>query len=110
MKYFIMESERKTTNYHEWSKGRFDGVSFWKVDSLLISDDMHIKLNLEKIFRLYIPDYDPSGECCISKKQWDAIMKKGNEIGGNIFECLKEADEWVKKTFEDNEVFTMIGV
>ncbi|MCM1473187.1 MAG: ribosomal protein S18-alanine N-acetyltransferase, partial [Muribaculaceae bacterium] len=49
MKYFIYENQRgDATYYHEWYKGRFDGVSFWKSDSLLISEDIHYMLGLEE--------------------------------------------------------------
>lgn len=110
MKYFIYENQRKGTCYHEWYKGHFDGVSFWKNDSLLISDDIHWELSLKEIFRMFIPDYDPFGEIEVSENQWDMIIKKSAEIGGKLYECLKEADNWIKETFKQYDVFTMIGM
>lgn len=110
MKYFTYENQRKNTCYHEWYKGHFDGVSFWKNDSLLIYEDIHCMLGLEDVFKMFIPNYDPLGEIEVSEKQWDMIMKKSAEIGGQIYECLKEADNWVKETFREYDVFTMIGM
>ena len=40
MKYFVFDHERKNTVYHEFQKGRFDGHTFWKSDSISISDDL----------------------------------------------------------------------
>lgn len=110
MKYFIYENQRKNTNYHEWYKGHFDGVSFWKNDSLLISEDIHYILGLEDFFKMFIPDYDPVGETEVSKNQWIMIMKKASEIGGQLYECLKEANNWITETFKKYDVFTMIGM
>ncbi|MDE6501155.1 MAG: ribosomal protein S18-alanine N-acetyltransferase [Ruminococcus sp.] len=110
MKYFIYENQRNSTCYHEWYKGHFDGISFWKSDSLLISEDMHFMLGLEEIFSMIIPDYDPVGETEVSENQWIMIMKKASETGGQIYECLKEADSWVTETFKEHNVFTMIGM
>ena len=110
MKYFIYENQRDTTCYHEWYKGHFDGVSFWQNDSLLISDDIHWTLGLEEIFKTFIPDYNPVGEIEVSENQWHMIMKKASEIGGQLYECLKEADSWVTETFKEHNIFTMIGM
>lgn len=110
MKYFITESERDSTCYHEWARGYFDGVSFWAKDSLLIDDDRHYQLGLEKIFQLFIPDYHPLGECTVTEKQWKSIMKKAVETGGELLACLQEADTWAKENFREYKVFTMIGM
>ena len=110
MKYFIYENQRNSTCYHEWYKGHFDGVSFWKSDSLLIHDDIHWTLGLEEFFSMIIPDYDPLGEIEVSENQWNTIMQKSSETGGQIYECLQEADNWVKETFKEYNTFTMIGM
>lgn len=110
MKYFITENERTGTCYHEWQKGHFDGVSFWRNDSLLLHEDMHYKFHLEEIFKILMPHYNPCGEVEVSKTQWVLILKKADEIGGDVAECIHEADIWAKETFEKYEVFTMIGM
>lgn len=111
MKYFIYENQKgNETYYHEWYKGHFDGVSFWTDDSLLISDDIHYMLGLEDIFKMFIPYYDPLGEIEVSENQWNMIMKKSAEIDGQLYDCLKEADNWVRVTFKEYDSFTMIGM
>jgi hypothetical protein len=41
MEYFITEDYRTNTAYHEFRKGKFDGVTFWKSDSILLSDEIN---------------------------------------------------------------------
>ena len=110
MNYFITEAERNTTCYHEWSKGHFDGKSFWKSDSLLISEDTHYRLGLEGLFRSVIPAYSPIGETEVSKEQWSMIKKEADRLGNELLECVNEADIWAQKTFREYGVFTMIGM
>lgn len=110
MQYFITEYERVLTCYHEWAKGKFDGVSFWEPDSLLIDDSTHYRLHLEELFRSVIPEYDVFGEIPVTKAQWDAIMEKAREAGGEVLACMQEAESWVAETFAEYDVFTMIGV
>ena len=40
MKYFIKDKDRKGTCYYEFYKGKWDGESFWKTDSILLHDDI----------------------------------------------------------------------
>lgn len=111
MKYFILANERRSTCYHEWQKGRFDGVTFWKSNSLLLSDDIICELFLEeRLFKNVFDNYESYGETEVSKAQWEAVLKMAAEIGGEIGECIAEADVWVQETFEEYDVFTMIGL
>ena len=110
MKYFISDSERHSTCYHEWQKGCFDGRTFWKKDSLLLSDDILVQLELDILFNISLGNYDPYGETKVSKNQWEVILNKSAEIGGNVAECILEADVWVQDTFKEHKVFTMLGI
>lgn len=40
MKYFILDEKKEHTAYHEFQKGKWDGETFWKPDSLLLSDEV----------------------------------------------------------------------
>lgn len=110
MKYFISDDERCSTCYHEWQKGHFDGITFWKSSSLLLSDDIMCKLCLESLFKSVFDKYESYGETEVSKAQWESVLKKATEIGGEIAECIYEADVWVQETFEEYEIFTMMGL
>lgn len=49
MKYFITNSEKIGTCYHEFYKGKWDGETFWKEDSLLLHDEVMFSHNLEGV-------------------------------------------------------------
>ena len=110
MKYFITEKQRVGTGYHEFYKGSFDGISHWKEDSLLIDDYTHIKLDLDSLFKSVIPTYSAFDEIKVNKEQWKDILEKAISIGGNVKECIEEANQWVQRVFEEYDIFTMIGV
>ena len=58
MKYFCYVSDRVGTCYHEFYKGKWDGKTFWKSDSILLHDDTLEELQLYKAFTAVLPDYD----------------------------------------------------
>lgn len=110
MKYFVRDCDRTSTVYHEFQKGFFDGVSFWKEDSLCIHDDVHFNLNLSDLFLKVIPGYYDADEIEVTRQQWERIMAEAALVGGEVEECMKEADVWVRETFAEYDVFTMIGL
>ena len=55
MKFFCTELERKGTCYHEFQKGKWDGKTFWKTDSLLLHDNIMCEVKLHKLFRIHFP-------------------------------------------------------
>ena len=110
MKYFIYDHERINTGYHEFQKGRFDGQTFWKNDSISLSDDLLVSLNLESLLVNVIPNYTTYSEFEIDTKLWNEIMLKAQQIGGEVLDCILEANEWVKNTYLEYDVFTIIGV
>ena len=42
--------------------------------------------------------------------RWNRIMNKAEKIGGQVYECISEADIWVQQTFQEYDVFTIIGI
>ena len=110
MKYFYLDEEREGTCYHEFQKGKWDGQSFWRYDSLLIHDDIIYALQLDSFLLSVIPTYDVYGETEINKASWNEIYNKALLLGGEIMNAIKEADKWVQKTFETEEVFTILGI
>ena len=61
MKYFVTDRERDGTCYHEFYKGRWDGKTFWKEDSISLHDNIMFQAK-EFIAALVVcvPKYDPS--------------------------------------------------
>lgn len=109
-KYFCTEEERQGTCYHEFQKGKWDEHTFWKEDSLLIHDDVHLELKLYGLFKQVLPKYDAYGDVEVNKAQWQQIYAMAEEIGGDIFDAIKEADVWAQECFETEEVFYMLGI
>lgn len=110
MNYFISEEERKGTVYYEFQKGPFDGISFWKEDSILLSDDIYSEIGLGKLLKKLIPDYDDCDNTEINEEMWRLIKEEAFYIGGKLFECIREAEEWVDEAFGEYDVFTIIGL
>lgn len=109
LKYCCSESERIGTYYHEFQKGRFNGT-FWDKDSLLISDDNLYNLNLAAVFKNVVPSYDECGETEITQEQWNKIYIKASEIGGEIKIAIDEINCWAQTVFQDEKVFTILGL
>ncbi len=110
MKYFVYDYERKNTVYHEFQKGKWDGKTFWKEDSICLSDDMLFTLGIEDLFTAVIPGYNSCSESEVDKVLWNIIKQDALKIGGQVLECISEADEWVESNFLEYDVFTIIGV
>lgn len=110
LQYFCTEENRVGTCYHEFRKGKWDGHTFWKEDSLLLSDDVLVELELGKLFRRNLYGYDPYGPVEVSKEQWLMLLEAANQAGGVQMEALQEANEWVQECFAEAEVFTILGI
>lgn len=110
LKYFSTEENREGTCYHEFQKGRWDEHTFWKKDSLLLSDDVLTELKLGKLFRKALQDYDPYGPVEVDKKQWATLLELACEDGGVCMDALQEADAWAQECFATEEVFTILGI
>ena len=110
MKYFIYEHERKNTVDHEFQKGHFDGHTFGKSDSIFLSDDCLFTIGMLGFFKSVIPCYNDHSEFEIGRELWGRIVKKAQEVGGEVPECISEADKWAEETFREYDVFTIIGV
>ena len=109
MKYFINNNQRNGTCYHEFYKGRWDGKTFWKTDSILLDDDFLTRDFIDAIIKI-VPTFDPYGITEISNNEW-------KEIGNIIItkdvksqEIYDEANEWLKNIFTTHDCFTILGI
>lgn len=84
MKYFVRNSERDGTCYHEFYKGKWDEKTFWKEDSLFLHDNVLFKnQGFEDAVMEVIPTYDPFGETEIFLEIWkksDRLLKRKMKI------------------------------
>lgn len=110
LKYFCTDENRIGTCYHEFQKGKWDEHTFWKKDSLLLSDDVLVELKLGSLLRKGIREYDPYGPVEVNKEQWLMLLELANQAGGAQMEALQEANEWVQECFATEEVFTILGI
>ncbi len=110
MKYFILSSERRGSCYYEFYKGKWDGKTFWKSDSICLHDDVMYNLNIDKILVSVLPNYDPFGETEVMYQQWKKILEQAQIIGGDTYAAILEADQWVADTFTEYNVFTILGL
>lgn len=110
MKYFIKETERKGTCYHEFQKGKWDGKTFWHKDSLLIHDDIFFDLKLGNLFAETVSGYISYGETEISMEQWEAVYNKAESMGGGVKAAMEELKLWAEQNFQTEQVFTILGI
>lgn len=112
MKYFINEQKRKesgSTCYFEFQKGYYHNKC-WLNDSISISDTLWDEFNLSELFSSVIYNFDYYGLNVVNKKQWDNLVKIGQESNSIWQEVIAEATPWVSICFEENEVFTIMGM
>ena len=109
MKYFVFDYQRNGSCYHEFYKGKWDGHTHWKADSIMLDDDLLCNGFVDAIIEI-VPDYGPYGVTEISFGEW-------KEIGNVILtkdkmsqELYSEADKWLRKVFEDYSCFTILGI
>lgn len=111
MKYFVFDYQRAGTGYHEFYKGKWDGHTFWKADSISLDDDILIEnKGFEDAILEVIPSYDPFGETEISFAEWQEIGKIILQKDATSQELYKEADNWLKNVFPTYGCFTIIGI
>ena len=111
MRFFVKDNERKNTNYHEFYKGRWDGVTFGKEDSLSLHDDiMFLNPGFVDAIIEVIPSYDPFGETEISLEEWENIGLVIKNQDDNSIELYNEADVWLREAFKEYGCFTIIGI
>ena len=109
-KYFVRPKYKTGSCYHEFSKGKWDGKTFWREDSICIDDDDLLEGDFVEILIKHVPNYDPYGETEINKFQWEQIKADCTLSGGKSSAIVKEAEKWMVDTFDKYEVFTIIGL
>ena len=109
MKYFVFDYQRNGSCYHEFYKGKWDGCTHRKADSIMLDDDLLCNGFVDAIIEI-VPDYAPYGVTEISVDEWQKI---GNVIltkDKTSQKLYSEADKWLRKVFEDYSCFTILGI
>ncbi len=111
MKYFIENSKRKGTCYHEFCRGKWDGATFWKEDSVFLHDDMLDQCGgFVDAILLIIPDYDRYGPTEVSAADWWKIGKAIRQSDRSCLELYEEVSAWAAEVFKSEECFTILGI
>lgn len=111
MKYFIVNSERRGTDYYEFCKGRWDGETFWKDDSIYLHDDVLYENHdfLSALMKVK-PDFDSFGVTEISREDWERLRSEVQSYPDGCREMFMELDTWVMDTFLAYDCFTVLGI
>lgn len=109
MKYFCTPEERNGTCYYEFQRGGFN-ENFWLEDSVLIHDDEWYESGLEDFFFTELPDLEEYGTAEIDAQMWKELLDKAFGYDETVKEALAELNVWVKETFAENEIFTILGL
>lgn len=109
MKYFVANSERKSTVYHEFYRGKWDGETFWSDDSIFLHDDV-LSEGFAEAIKEAVPEYYPYGETEISFVAWEKIGQIIKLKDAASQEMYREADEWLKDVFAEKDCFTILGI
>ena len=112
MKYFIDEKTRKesgSTCFLDFQKGYYHDKC-WLNDSINISDTLWNKLELSKLFSIVLADFDYYGLNVVNKEQWNKIVEISRKMNAEWEEVIAEVTPWVSMCFDENEVFTIIGM
>ena len=109
MKYFVFDYQRDGTCYHEFYKGKWNGHTFWKSDSISLDDDYLFDGFVDAIISV-IPTYDRFGETEISSDEWKEIGKSILSKDKKSQEIYYEANKWLEDVFKKYSCFTILGI
>lgn len=111
MKYFVTNENRQGTCYHEFYKGKWDGKTFWKDDSICLHDDILLEcIGFEEAIRAVIPSYDPFGKTEITYLQWEKIGQQIADKDDLSKEMYAEANAWAVAVCKEHACFTILGI
>ena len=110
MKYFVTEAERKGNCYHEFLKGKWDGETFGRKDSLYLHDDVLNQTGLNAFLSEILPGYDPFGPTEVTQEQWETVCLKAKTSVLEAVQVIQEITPWVEDNFKTEPVFTILGL
>lgn len=110
MKCFLFANQCNGSSYHEFYKGKWDGHTFWKSDSIFLHDDYLYNNGFVDAIYEIIPTYNPFGETEISIEEWKKISELILSKDTKSREIFNEADKWLQKVFEKYDCFTILGI
>lgn len=111
MKYFVENSERAGTCYHEFYSGKWDGATFWKDSSIFLHDDVLDECaGFDCALALILPRYDRYGPTVVSAADWEKVGAALRQSDRRSAELYEEASAWAEEVFKSEECFTILGI
>ena len=115
MRYFMTEQQRKHTHstcYHEFFQGGWDmdRDSFWNDNSLMIHDDIFRRIGLDSLLAEVNSKYDYYGETALTQDQWEYVVARARDIGGELWDAILEISPWATNCYKDHSVITVLGL
>lgn len=110
MKFKYFKTKIQGGCYFEFQRGKWDGRSHWKTDSLFLYADIFDSLKLFYIFSEALEAFNYYGPNEITRQIWHKLMQNANQAGGETADLISEAAPWVEENFAQNEVFYVLGV
>lgn len=84
---------------------------FWSADSLYLHDDVVCDLDLyRQLFKAANVEFNNYGVTEITLSDWNALVNRARELGGETEELIEELRPWAEDNFQKNEVFTILGI
>ena len=114
MKYFSDNFTRRGTCYHEFTRGKWDGKTYWSDNSMFLRDDYMNDLKLYEL--VFSPAYAEFGKSFsrwgvneVTREIWDSMLSHAMEIGGEVWELFSEIATWAETSLSDGE-FSILGI
>lgn len=115
MKYFTDNFERRGTCYHEFTRGKWDGETFWSDNSLYLRDDYLSDLKLYEL--VFKPAFDEQGEKfsrwgsnTVNRALWDSILRRAEDAGGEVWDLFREMTAFAEKSLSEDGEFSILGI
>lgn len=111
MKFFVDNFTRRGTCYHEFTRGKWDGKTYWSDSSLFLRDDYMNDLQLyELVFKNAFEKFNRWGNNVVTREIWERMLSLAEDAGGEVRELFFEVTPWVEKNFAEHDVFSILGI
>lgn len=115
MKYFTDNFERRGTCYHEFTRGKWDGATFWSDNSMYLRDDIMSDLKLYEL--VFKPAFESSGGKFnrwgpndVTRDIWETMLSCALDAGGEVQDLFFEITAFVEKGLGEDDVFSILGI
>lgn len=97
--------------YIEFAKGKWDGRTHWRDDTLFLDDDLFNALGLYRdVFSKVFEAFNCWGPNRVTRDDWERLQVLAEECGGAVKDMFAELTPWVEDNFSEFEEFWILGV